>query len=168
MVIRFASLPDVEELRTLSELAFRNAYSWYNTPENMEFYVRNHFTEEKLAEEISDPSFVYLLAFENNELAGYAKLDLKTTIKTAAKKPLEIARLYTKPELIGKGVGKKLVREVDRFAVENGFDSVCLSAWQKNEKAVKFYQREGFVIGGTLKFLFGTDLQDDFLMIKVY
>lgn len=167
MKIRRAKTSDAAALRELSEHAFRTAYSWYNTPEDMELYVREHFSAATIEKELADPSLYYLLAFEADELIGYTKLDLQTeALRDCGERPLEIARLYTKPERIGGGIGKLLVDAVADYAMQNGFDCVCLGVWQKNEKAVKFYKREGFVITGTTTFVLGSDPQDDFIMVK--
>lgn len=165
--VRQAVLSDCIPLRELAAFAFRNTYAWYNTVEDMDQYVNNYFSEEKISEELADPKIKYLLACSGDEITGYAKLSLQPEeLKTCSERPLEIARLYTKPELIGKGIGKRLVAESVDFAQKNNFDSLCLSAWQKNEKAVAFYKREGFEIAGTTQFILGRDVQDDFIMVK--
>lgn len=165
--IRPAKISDSISLAAFSANAFRAAYDWYNTEEDMNKYVRENFTAAKMESEINDSAIVYLLAYADEELVGYAKLSMQPVeFKTVSERPLEIARLYTKPELIGKGIGKKLIEESVLFAMKNKFDSLCLSAWQQNEKAVSFYKREGFEIAGTTTFVLGTDVQDDFIMVK--
>jgi diamine N-acetyltransferase len=167
MLIRRTSLDDLCQMSRLSESAFRHAYAWYNTPEDMNRYVRDHFSEEQLRKEFLDLDLLYFIAVENEEIAGYIKLNLRPEEFTdCGNRPLEIARLYTKVNLTGKGIGKKLVEESERFAKKNGFDSLCLGVWQKNEKAVKFYLREGFEIKGVTTFTLGADVQDDFVMLK--
>lgn len=165
--IRPALPSDLIPLRELCIRAFRNAYDWYNTAEDMNGYVNDYFSSEKIESELTDPSFHYLLAFSGEEIIAYAKLSLfPGELKNSSERPLEIARLYTSPELIGKGIGKKLIEASAAYALQNNFDSLCLSAWQKNEKAVAFYKREGFQIAGTTHFVLGKDVQDDFIMVK--
>ena len=97
---------------------------------------------------------------------GYAKLNPKCDAQEGAEHPLEIARLYTRPARIGKGIGKQLIRAVEEYARNNGHDAIWLGVWQRNFRAVNFYQREGFRIAGTLQFVLGVDVQDDFQMLK--
>lgn len=164
--LRFATLSDAEKLRALSEDAFRHAYAAFNTHEDMETYCTEHFSLERITNEIENAQTKFILAIAEEEILGYVKLDLATKLAAGTVRPLELARLYTRVDLIGKGIGRQLVDEAVRYAQENNFDALCLSAWQKNPKAVKFYEREQFVIAGTTQFLLGKDLQDDFVMVR--
>jgi diamine N-acetyltransferase len=166
IITRFATAADAAPLRQLSEDSFRAAYTWFNTEEDMTYYVQTSFSLEKIQAELADPALKFLLAVDEEEIVGYVKLSFHTALETNAKNPAEIARLYTRVDLIGKGIGKLLVQEAARFAAANNFDGLCLSVWQQNPKGVKFYQREGFEIVGTTTFLLGKDVQDDFVMLK--
>jgi len=164
--IRTATLNDANALRVFSIAAFNHAYAEHNTAADMQNYLTTHFSEEKVHDELLDASLHFFVAHENEELVGYAKLNLACEPQTGVKNPVEIARLYTKPEYIGRGIGKMMLRAVEEFALSNGYDAIWLSAWQRNFRAVNFYQREGFRITGTLQFVLGVDVQDDFLMWK--
>ena len=65
---------------------------------------------------------------------------------------MELQRIYTIREYIGKGVGAKLMKEVIREAKERGFNCLWLGVWEKNERAIKFYEK------------WGEDIQKDFTM----
>ncbi|HET6991477.1 MAG TPA: N-acetyltransferase [Bacteroidia bacterium] len=166
ITIRHATLQDANSLRNLAVKTFVSAYEQYNTPADMAKYLSENFSEEKIISEISDPDVLLLLAVSEGELVGYTKLLFKTSLKVHAHKPLEIARLYTHTDLIGAGIGKRLVNEIFHYAMKHKFDLVCLGVWKNNPGAIRFYEREGFVIAGTTPFLFGNDLQEDFIMIK--
>lgn len=166
MFFRFATLSDAKKLRTLSEDTFRHAYAAFNTQEDMETYCAKHFSLAQIEKEIEDAQTKFILALEDDEILGYVKLNHAPELTTGTRKPLELARLYTRVDLIGKGTGRQLVDEAVRYAQENDFDALCLSVWQKNPKAIKFYEREKFVIAGTTQFLLGNDLQDDFVMVR--
>lgn len=164
--IRTATLNDANALRVFSIIAFNRAYAEHNTAADMQNYLTTHFSEERVHDELLDSSLHFLVAHENEELVGYAKLNLACEPQTGVKNPIEIARLYTKPEYIGRGIGKKMLRAVEEFALSNGYDAIWLSAWQRNFKAVNFYQREGYRIHGLTQFRLGDNIQDDFVMLK--
>jgi len=166
ITIRPSQISDLPALRQLSIDSFRNAYAAFNTPANMAHYLLENFSEEKMREELSDRKLCFLLASDNERLVGYVKLNLHPGARGGAENPVEIARLYTEPTLIGKGIGKQILHAVDAYAKTNGHDAVCLDVWQKNFRAINFYQREGFSICGTTRFVLGEDIQDDFIMIK--
>lgn len=161
-----AHLDDAISLRELAVESFVNAYGQHNTQADMSKYLLDHFSLENVKAEITNPKMLFLLAFEHDKMLAYAKLLFQTAYQVDAKNPLEIARLYTRVELIGNGIGKKMIGEISDYANVNGFDAICLGVWQQNSDAVRFYEREGFVICGTTTFVLGTDAQDDFVMIK--
>jgi ribosomal protein S18 acetylase RimI-like enzyme len=166
LYIRPATLEDTVSLRELAIRSFVNAYEQYNTAEDVAKYLADNFNAEKINSELTDNRILILLAVKENHIVGYAKLLFQSDLKTGFENPLEIARLYTRVDLIGAGIGKFLIDEICKYAAQNDFDAVCLGVWQKNPNAIRFYEREGFVISGTTSFLFGTDLQEDFVMHK--
>lgn len=165
-IIRRAEITDAETLRVLAVESFVHAYAAYNTESDMQNYLASNFSIEKIEEELADEQLVFLLAYEGNRLTGYVKLNRSIGARGGADNPLEISRLYTAPSQIGRGIGKKILQAAEEFARANGCDALCLDVWQKNYRAVNFYQREGFSICGLTQFRLGDDIQDDFVMIR--
>ena len=114
--------------------------------------------------ELTNTDVVILLAEQENQILGYVKLVPGGSEDLKFIRPIEIARLYSAVHTIGNGIGKKLVAAACDFARKNGYDGVWLGVWQKNFRAVNFYQREGFRITGVTDFKLGDDVQDDFVM----
>lgn len=166
MIIRPAQRSDLDKLRELSIAAFVKAYAAFNTETDMQHYVCDHFSEAVLSKELANERLHYLVAMEKEEVAGYAKLDRSPEMNVKAKHPLEIARLYAHPDKMNSGIGVRLMQAIDEFARTNGHDALCLGVWQKNFRAINFYQREGFRICGLTQFRLGQDLQDDFVMMR--
>jgi ribosomal protein S18 acetylase RimI-like enzyme len=54
-----------------------------------------------------------------------------------------------------------LLGQIVPFEVE-----MWLGVWEKNLSALKFYQRQGFVVFGSHKFNLGDEEQNDYLMKK--
>jgi len=163
---RIAIPDDLDDLRDLAIQTFTAAYARFNTSENMRKYISENFSEAKLNEELNSEKVEILLGESKSEIVAYVKLVKSPERKTEASNPVEIARLYTRINLIGQGIGKSMLEAVEYYARENGHDAICLDVWQKNFQAVNFYQREGFRICGTTQFVLGTDAQDDFVMIR--
>lgn len=162
--IRNAEPSDLNALRDLGVSSFASAYSRFNTPENMHTYLSENFSEERLLSEINAGEI--LVGLQNNRLVAYAKLVIPDSSKIPENNPLEIARLYTDPHLIGQGIGASMISAIAEEAFKRDCDSICLDVWQKNYRAINFYQREGFRICGLTQFRLGDDVQDDFVMIR--
>jgi ribosomal protein S18 acetylase RimI-like enzyme len=164
VIIRPAKYTDVDELSLFATKAFYDAYDWYNTKENMQNYVNEYFTPEKLRGEISDPDCVYLIAEENNKIIGYAKLGKMNNQTELKESHSEIERIYVDSSLQRMGTGRKLIEEIIRYAQLRGSEFIWLGVWQKNEKAVNFYKKYRFEIFGVTEFVLGSDVQQDFMM----
>lgn len=164
MNIRVATTADLANLRKLAIDAFINAYAMFNKETDMQQYLKENFSEDVLRAELTNPEIVILVAEQENEILGYVKLVPGGSEDLKFNRPLEIARLYSAVQAIGSGIGKMLVTAVWDFARKNSYDGIWLGVWQKNFRAVNFYQREGFRITGVTDFKLGDDVQDDFVM----
>jgi GNAT superfamily N-acetyltransferase len=80
------------------------------------------------------------------------------------RKALELQRIYVAQEFQGFSFGSLLISDVKKFARAQGFNTIWLQVWQKNNRAIKFYQASGFVVYDTTLFKMGNEVQQDFLM----
>ena len=78
--------------------------------------------------------------------------------------PLEIRRIYASQEYLGRGVGKELMQATISEAKLRGCDCIWLGVWEKNQRAIDFYEKWGFREVGTHIFSVGDDPQNDFVM----
>jgi ribosomal protein S18 acetylase RimI-like enzyme len=163
LITRSAQPSDLLSLRKLAIDSFSQAYGKFNTEQDMQNYLSENFSEEKLLKEINAGEI--LVGIQNEKIAAYAKLISPDATKCPGDKALEIARLYTDTRFIGQGLGTQMLQAIFNLAQQQGKDSVCLDVWQKNFRAINFYQREGFRICGLTQFRLGDDVQDDFVMI---
>ncbi len=58
----------------------------------------------------------------------------------------EIVSIYLLPEYIGKGYGKPLLEAAKKALFEMGFSDLFLWVLEENERARRFYERNGFVL----------------------
>jgi hypothetical protein len=69
-------------------------------------------------------------------------------------------------KLQGTGLGYKLMQFAFEYSRQKGFDILWLGVWERNEKAIRFYEKFNFEIFGGHEFILGTDKQNDLLMKK--
>ena len=67
-------------------------------------------------------------------------------------------------EFHGKKVGQFLYDKAIELAKEKNVDYVWLGVWEKNQRAIRFYEKNGFVIFDKHIFKLGNDAQTDILM----
>jgi ribosomal protein S18 acetylase RimI-like enzyme len=69
-------------------------------------------------------------------------------------------------EFQGKGLGLVLLSKAIAVANTLTKSYIWLGVWEKNDKAILFYKKNGFYIIGKHPFLMGEEEQTDFIMRK--
>jgi diamine N-acetyltransferase len=165
IIIKTATSQDADLIATLSRQTFSDTFARYNTTEDMEKFMNEVFTHQRLMEEVGAPGNEFLLAYNDNEPVGYARLRKAPNPAALGDMPaIEIARIYAVQHKIGKGVGSALMQRCIDVAKETGNRVIWLGVWEKNQKAIDFYTRWGFEKFGDHTFLLGNDEQTDWLM----
>jgi diamine N-acetyltransferase len=168
IIIKTATIQDADLIASLSRQTFYDTYARYNSAENMDRFMNELFTHQRLIEEVGAPGNEFLLAYNDNEPVGYARLRKGPNPTGLGDTPaIEIARIYAVQHKIGKGVGSALMQRCIDVAKETGNQVIWLGVWEKNQKALDFYTRWGFEKFGDHTFLLGNDDQTDWLMKKV-
>ncbi|QHL88676.1 GNAT family N-acetyltransferase [Nibribacter ruber] len=162
---RLATAEDASVLADLGWRTFDETFAAYNKPEDMEAFRPTAYTTDLQAEELADPNTVFLLVEAEGEAVAYVKWNTAAApTEISGQKPFQISRLYLLQAWTGRGLGDTLMQmSLDR-AKENGHDTVWLTVWESNERAIRFYQKYGFEEAGELTFVLGQDVQRDLYM----
>lgn len=164
---RIATVDDVELLASISRKTFFDTYNEFNTKEDMDLYMAQYFNHQTLVDELNNPLNIFVFVYDGDELSGYVKLsDSHVPDKLQGLTALEISRIYSVKEKIGKGVGKKLLDESIAIAKQKNKQLIWLIVWKENARAIAFYQKNGFEIFDEQDFILGTDVQHDWKMKK--
>lgn len=167
MKIRSAAASDLKLLTELGARTFADSFGSDNTAEDMAAYLAKSFSLEKQAAEMAEPGTVFLIAEEDGQPVGYSRMregDVPDCI--SGKHPVEIVRLYSIKDMIGRGVGGAIMQACIREAQNRGCDVIWLDVWEKNPRAIAFYRKWGFEKVGEQGFQLGDDLQHDWLMAR--
>lgn len=163
--IRYATSQDNILLAQIGAETFSDTFGADNTPEDLELHLSNSFSPERQAQELALPDSIFLIAEENGEVAGFAwLLDNKTDEGVRGEHPIEISRIYARKKWIGQGVGASLMQACLIEAEKRKCDVIWLGVWERNPRAIRFYQKWGFETVGTHIFQVGNDPQTDFIM----
>ena len=166
-LIRYATAGDAELIADLSRKTFYETFGYVNTKENMDKFMSEQFTREKLIKEVSEPGNTFLLAFDEEVPVGYVRMrEGQRFPEFNGKDSIEIVRIYAVNTYIGTGVGQQLMRQCMFIAKELKKEVVWLGVWEKNPRAISFYNKWGFEKFGEHSFLLGDDLQTDWLLMK--
>lgn len=164
--IRFAVPEDAE---TLTEIAWKSFYDAFadhpkNAPEDLKNYMDEAFSVEAISHELADKNVFFFIAEIADKMVGYAKLKKNSREDcVSGENPLELCRLYSLNEYIGKGIGKTLMLKSIEFAEIHGHDFFWLGVWEFNFRAQEFYKKFGFEKCGEHVFQLGSDPQIDWI-----
>ncbi len=165
IIIRQALPGEAELIADLSRQTFFDTFARFNTEEDMNLFMEKQFSKESLVEQVRKGDGIFLLATWENRLVGYARLKQQTAQFLPASS-LEISRIYAVQDVIGKGVGKSLMEASIELARTHHHQLIWLGVWEKNERAIRFYQNWGFRKAGEQTFILGKDIQTDWIMVK--
>ena len=183
LAIRNATAADAGALSAFAAKVFHDTFAPDNDPMDMHVYLSDAFTPEKQAAEIADASCVCLIAEVGETLAGYALLRLealdprepgelaaelrvKQPVEQPRDRPVELQRFYLDHAWHGRGVAPQLMAACIDAARARGAASLWLGVWERNARAIRFYQKHGFTDIGSQVFRLGTDLQTDRVMSR--
>jgi ribosomal protein S18 acetylase RimI-like enzyme len=167
LTVRYGDIADAALIADLSRQTFYETFADQNTKKDMDIFLKVQFTKGRLMLEVGKPEHIFLLAYNEDEIAGYAKLrSNRHPEKLKSKNTLEIARLYATKNMIGKGVGNLLMKTSLSIAGNENKEYVWLGVWKENHRAIRFYEKWGFEIFDECDFILGNDLQKDWLMKK--
>ena len=167
MQIRKATIEDAEILTKIAWKSFYDAFAEHpaNHPDDMKSYMDDAFSFKTISAELTEKDSIYFVAEIEDKIVGYAKLKTNSREEgISGENPLELCRLYSLSEFIGKGIGKALMLKCLEFAKSNGHDIFWLGVWEFNYRAQEFYKKFGFEKCGEHIFQLGNDPQTDWLM----
>lgn len=163
--IKKVTLHDIHQLREISIQTFTETFSANNTEENMQLYLDESLSVEKLTTELNDPNAAFYFATIEVKVVGYLKLNFgQSQTELKDDKALEIERIYVLKEYHGKKVGQVLYEHALLVAHQQHAAYVWLGVWEENPRAINFYKKNGFVEFDKHIFKLGNDEQTDIMM----
>jgi len=160
-------MENVQVLQEISIETFNDTFSNQNSPDNMKVYMDRAFTMKQLESELANRSSQFYFISFDKEVAGYLKVNVDDAqSETMGDDFLEIERIYIRSKFQKKGLGKYLIDQAVEIAREQNKNNIWLGVWEKNENAIRFYKKLGFVQTGTHSFYMGDEEQIDFIMTK--
>lgn len=167
ITITKVSTAEVDQLQAISRKTFTDTFSQHNSEQNMTHYLNESLSKNRLLAELTNEGSAFYFARLENKVIGYLKVNMapsQTELQDV--NSLEIERIYVLQEYQGKKVGQLLFKHAISLAQQRRSQYIWLGVWEHNIKAIRFYERNGFVAFSSHVFKLGDDLQTDILMKK--
>src|SRR5512141_2673611 len=95
LVIREATVEDARLIANISHQTFYETFAEHNSKEDMDKFLNQQFTKGKLIMEVGARGNIFLLAYDENVVAGYVKLrDERVPPGMGKVTAMEVARIY--------------------------------------------------------------------------
>ena len=167
IIIRKVTVNDIGALQEISRQTFEETSSESTGMENMRMYLNEEFSIEKLTSEYNNFGSWFYFVLAEEKVIGYIKLNEgETESELKFRHGLEIQRIYVLKAYHGKKIGQLLCDHAIKVANDLKCLFVWLCVWEENLRAMRFYQKNGFVEFDRKTFKLGKELQNDIVMKK--
>ena len=138
-LIREASIDDID--KGLLDV-FIEGYRFHQNGRPDVFTIENDGElKEVLLSSFEKTKLIVITDNDNKEILGYMSYLIKN--KNGNKK-LDVDELVIKEGYRGKGLGRKLMDESKKIALDNDCNRIELNCWMFNESAMSMYEHIGF------------------------
>lgn len=167
ITFELVDLEDVEILIEISKTTFSSAFEKDNNPEDFKQYLDVAFSKEALSSQLLDKNATFYFVYYQKNLVGYFKVNEFTAQSDLKERNgLELERIYVLDAYQGNQIGLQILEEVYAVAKQKCKTYIWLGVWQRNKRAIKWYQKNKFKKFATHPYFIGDDEQTDWLMKK--
>jgi len=167
VLIRRATATDAAPLAHLGRRTFSEAFAAENSVDDLAQFLDSAYGPGLQADELADPALIYLVTERASAMIAFALLrtgrhNPSITDPTA----VELQRFYVDAAHHGSGVARLLMAACVTQAQDLGAATLFLGVWERNARAIRFYEKEGFANVGAQTFRVGTDDQRDLVLAR--
>jgi ribosomal protein S18 acetylase RimI-like enzyme len=155
ITINKAKETDTEVLALLGNITYTESHGHFIDNKNdLMKYNENAFSISKTKKDIKDPKNIFYILYKDDLPIGYAKLVLNAINENiASQNNCLLERIYILNDFIPLKIGQQFLIFLEKKAKELQLETMWLSVYGKNIRAIKFYQRNKYKEVGESIFL---------------
>ncbi|HEX8462909.1 MAG TPA: GNAT family N-acetyltransferase [Segetibacter sp.] len=146
-MVSFKSLTpaDAALLAEIGRVSLLESHGHSSPQEVMHAYVNKNFSKDACSFELANLSNIFFAVYYNNQPAGYSKIIYNTLHPAISLVPVtKLERLYLLKEFYNLKLGHLMLQQAIENSKSAGDKGMWLEVWKGNERAVCFYQKQGF------------------------
>lgn len=164
---REATVADAGPISHLIGSTWAKFFAYSVTDSDLETYLTKTVSPDQITREIQSDTRLFLVAENDTGIIGVAQLNLDTIdFNLTLEYPVELNRLYIKPDQQGSGLAAELLRYTEGRCKEIGKRGLWLGVWEDNARGIRFYEKMGFKRVGEHSFYVGESKRRDWVMQK--
>jgi len=140
ITFRPATAEDIPVIQDLSSRIWREHYPGIITHAQIDYMLGTMYASGVIHDEILNKGYRYVVAMMGQEAVGYFAYRFEDPDQAVM-----ISKLYLLPSLHGKGIGSRMLGYVKEDALRMGAKLLYLFVNKNNTKAIRSYERFGFV-----------------------
>ncbi|MFM9877888.1 MAG: GNAT family N-acetyltransferase [Rhodoglobus sp.] len=167
--IRPATPDDAALLHQLAAATFPLACPPDALPASIEAFIAANLSMDSFRAYLSDPARVLFVGEIDGAASGYTMVvfgepgDADAAASVTTRPTAELSKCYALPTAHGSGLAAAMVTTSVQAARDRGARSMWLGVNRQNDRANRFYEKQGFTVVGTKRFLVGQRYEDDFV-----
>lgn len=158
--VGIATGDSVDELAAVAARTFPLACPPATPTEDIASFIDTNLSAARFEEYLADPQRAVLIARHDGRIVGYAMLI------RGADGDAELSKIYLLADFHGRGPATMLMDAALATAADWGAHSIWLGVNQQNQRAQRFYLKNGFKINGTRTFQVGERQENDYVMAR--
>lgn len=153
--IQIAKEADTAILALLGRLTWAESHGHYiDDKYNLLKYLNSNFSVSKTKQEINNPKNFFYIIYADDLPVGYAKIVVNAINESvSSQNNCRLERIFIQNEFIPLKIGQQLLTYVEEKAKALQLDTMWLTVYIKNKRAIRFYKRNKFKNVGELSFL---------------
>jgi ribosomal protein S18 acetylase RimI-like enzyme len=157
-----ATEADLGPVAELAGVIWRKHYSSIITAGQIEYMLEHGYSRATLERFIVEPGAGLLLARDGERLIGFGAFH-----QVDGPDELKLEKLYVHQDYHRRGVGSRLIRDVEEAAAAQKLSTVILNVNKNNVQAIRAYEANGFAIRESVVVDIGNGyVMDDYIMAK--
>jgi ribosomal protein S18 acetylase RimI-like enzyme len=165
-IYRKAIPADAKKLSILYKTVYIQTYGVEGVSDEFANFITKQFAVERLEQLIQEqPDNIVVASYKDN-LVGVAEIEFAKKSHFGDIVAPELNKLYILEWFCGKGIGYNLLNEAERTAREKGEVQMWLWVLETNDRAISFYERQGYEVIGEAPFQMEVNRYDNKVMVK--
>lgn len=164
ITISEATIGDIKQIQTIVNITWPITYGKILSKEQLDYMLDLFYSDEALTSQYNKREQLFYMIYEAEANVGFIGIEHNYKGEAITK----IHKIYLMPETQGKGIGKKVVDEIEKLAKNNNSKALLLNVNRFNS-ALGFYKKIGFEVAEEVNIEIGKGyLMEDYVMEKKF
>lgn len=164
ITITAATINDIKQIQNIVNITWPITYGEILSKEQLDYMLGLFYSTEALNEQYNKKIQLFYMIDEDETNIGFIGIEHNYNGQAVTK----IHKIYLLPETQGKGIGKKVIDEIGKLALQNNSTALSLNVNRFNS-ALGFYKKIGFEVIDEVNIEIGNGyLMEDFVMEKKF